>query len=218
MTLLQAKISEALGKPIIVTLDPASALRTASLRKWLCVAVMESTTRRIRITTSSSCLLIRRISSIRDIPTPLDSKRRSRMPLSQLRLREIVGTQTAVMKDTSAQEWNFTVQRALSSSTTLSVGYLGNVGRHKTTRFDGNQPIAATPGSSRLNILPYPLLGGPITTQGNFVNSNYHSLVVTLNRQFRNGLSLLVNYTWSKALGYTSGDNDDVQDIYHLGY
>ncbi len=127
-------------------------------------------------------------------------------------------TNSQVMKDTSAQEWNVTIQRALSNSTILTVAYVGNVGRHETARFDGNQPVAATPGSSRLDVLPYPVLGGPITTQGNFINSNYNALMVTLNRQFRNGLSLLVNYTWSKALGYTSGDNDDVQNIYNLRY
>ncbi len=127
-------------------------------------------------------------------------------------------TNSLVMKDTSAQEWNFTIQRALSNSTILTVAYVGNVGRHETARFDGNQPIAASPGSSRLDILPFPALGGPITTQGNFVNSNYNGLLVTLNRQFKNGLSLLVNYAWSKALGYTSGDNDDVQNAYNLRY
>ncbi len=127
-------------------------------------------------------------------------------------------TNSLTMKDTSAQEWNFTIQQALSSSTILTVAYVGNVGRHETARFDGNQPIAAMPGSSKLDVLPYPVLGGPITAQGNFVNSNYNGLLITLNRQFKNGLSLLVNYAWSKALGYTSGDNDDVQNIYNLRY
>jgi hypothetical protein len=127
-------------------------------------------------------------------------------------------TNGQIMKDTSAQEWNFTLQSALSSSLTLSVGYVGNVGRHETARYDGNQPIAATPGSARLNVLPYPSLGGPITTQGNFENSNYNGLLITLNKRLRNGLSFTANYTWSKALGYTSGDNDDVQDIHNLRY
>jgi hypothetical protein len=125
-------------------------------------------------------------------------------------------TNSVRMPDTSAQEWNLTLEQQVGANTTFTMAYVGNVGRHETARFDGNQPIGATAGSSLLNILPYPSLGGPITVQGNVVNSNYNGLLITLNRRFTNGFSLLANYTWSKALGYTSGDNDDIQNIYNL--
>lgn len=127
-------------------------------------------------------------------------------------------TNSAVMKDTSVQEWNFTLQKALSGNTTVSLGYVGNVGRHETGRFDGNQPITASPGSSRRDVLPYPVLGGPITQQGNIFDSNYNALMFTFTRHFKNGLSFVANYAWSKALGYMSGDNQNAQDIYDLGY
>ncbi len=120
------------------------------------------------------------------------------------------------MKDSSAQEWNLTVEHQLSSNTTLTAAYIGDVVRHQTVRYDGNQPYAATPGSSILNVWPIPSLGESLETQADLVNGNYNALTLELNRHFNNGLSLLADYTWSRSFGISTGDNDLVQDIYNL--
>jgi hypothetical protein len=120
------------------------------------------------------------------------------------------------MKDTSVQEWNLTFERQLSPNTTLTAAYVGDAGRHGVVRYDGNQPYAATSGSLILNVLPIPALGEPIETEATLLNSNYNALMLTLNRHFGDGLSLLANYTWGRAFDYADGDNDVVENIYDM--
>lgn len=122
--------------------------------------------------------------------------------------------------------YNLTVERQLSKSTILSVGYVGNIGRHEVGaallnlagQAPGVNPAAAAagcttgfaltscvapgaPGSPPFN--PLALYGHPgfITTE---FNSNYNSLQVQLNRHFSNGLQVLAAYTYSRYFDYTS--------------
>ncbi|MBO0800883.1 MAG: hypothetical protein J2P31_18860, partial [Blastocatellia bacterium] len=44
-------------------------------------------------------------------------------------------------------------------------------------------------------------------------SSNYNSLQVSVNRRFSRGLTLSAAYTWSKALGTSSGDNEEDFDL-----
>jgi hypothetical protein len=120
------------------------------------------------------------------------------------------------MKDTSVQQWNLAVEHQLSNNTILTAAYIGDVIHHQTVRYDGNQPKAATPGSPIFNVWPIASLGESITRQGDFLNGNYNALVLSLNRHFSNGLQLTANYTWSRSFGISTGDNDNVQNIYNL--
>jgi hypothetical protein len=122
------------------------------------------------------------------------------------------------MKDTSFQEWNLTVEQQLTNNTALTVAYVGDVTHHQVVRYDGDMPNAATPGSPILNVWPIASLGESIMTEATITNSNYNGLVLTLNRHFSSGLQLLANYTWSRGFGINTGDNDLVEDIYHLNY
>ncbi len=122
------------------------------------------------------------------------------------------------MKDTSFQEWNLTVEQQLTNNTTLTAAYIGDVTHHQVVRYDGDMPDAATPGSAILNVWPIASLGESIMTEATITNSNYNALVLTLNRHFSSGLQLLANYTWSRGFGINTGDNDLVENIYHLRY
>ncbi|HEV2115779.1 MAG TPA: TonB-dependent receptor, partial [Terriglobales bacterium] len=123
--------------------------------------------------------------------------------------------------------YNLTVERQLSGSTLLSVGYVGNVGRHEegallinsAGQVPGVNPAAAAfgcpngfamtssacPQTGSPGGTPYPLAvyGQPGLELTEF-NSNYNSLQVQLNRRFSHGLQVLAGYTWSRYFDYTS--------------
>jgi hypothetical protein len=102
-----------------------------------------------------------------------------------------------------SDQWNFTVQRELVSQLTLSVGYVGNIGRHLNGGFALND---APPGPGPL--LPrrplYILYGlsQPINDKCDCTSSNYNALQAQLNKRFSAAYSLLANFTWQKALDY----------------
>jgi hypothetical protein len=115
------------------------------------------------------------------------------------------------------QQWNFTIQRELIAQTVLSVGYVGSKGTKLWLNREIN-PAVFIPGNGPD--------GKPLSTTGNINarrlnrdfqgideastsgNSTYHSLQVTANRRFSKGVTVLMNYTWSKALDYESLDRN----------
>ncbi len=122
------------------------------------------------------------------------------------------------------QEFDFSVEQALPGKLSLSVGYVGSRAQRLPVFLDANL-VGQTPkgfrsfsvtdktGTSKIMTVPYYLATDridPTLTSINagfsVANSWYHSMAVTLRRPFQNGLELLVNHTWSKAL-----DDDQVQ-------
>jgi hypothetical protein len=128
-----------------------------------------------------------------------------------------------------SENYNLTIERQLSGSTTVSVAYVGNVGRHLEGNYElnpagqapGMNPVAAaTPNCGPLNLgvcapqtfryNPQTTGLGSITQQSTEFNSNYNSLQVSLNKKFSNGLSFLAAYTWSRFFDEDSTpDNQD---------
>lgn len=116
--------------------------------------------------------------------------------------------------------WNLTVERQLSPSTIVSMGYVGNVGRHLEGAIDlnpagmppGVNPAAAAAGCDAFslatcapNTFPFnPSVYGQMGMQVTAFNSNYNALQVEFNRHFSKGLQLLASYTWSRYFDYTS--------------
>ncbi len=94
-------------------------------------------------------------------------------------------------------EWNFNVQQELGHDFTAEIGYVGTAGHdlYITQNFNapypGPGPIAPRrPFPSYSAILDYVPL----------IRSNYHSMIVQVERRFRNGLSFLGAYTWSHSI------------------
>lgn len=85
-------------------------------------------------------------------------------------------------------------------------------------------PFAGFSGTVAGALRPYPQVIGTATLN-NFGAplgfANYHSLQITVNRQFSKGLSIFGNYVWSKNLSNTRslmiGDNPGPLDYYNLG-
>jgi hypothetical protein len=115
------------------------------------------------------------------------------------------------LKDQYTQEWNLTVEKQLPAKILLDIGYVGAKGTHNFVWYaDLNQPIPVDqrtlPANFSVNSRR-PNQNFLRSVQGDFSrgSSNYHSLQTKLDRRVGNGLTVLVAYTWSKAL---SGPGD----------
>jgi hypothetical protein len=100
-------------------------------------------------------------------------------------------------------QYEANIQRQLSNSTALEIGYLGSQGR-RLQRFSylANQPLLGTaPLAQRWPFPEFGLVQGVI----NGGASNYHSLAAKITRRYANGLSVLSGYTFSKSIDNGSG-------------
>jgi hypothetical protein len=96
---------------------------------------------------------------------------------------------------------NLTLQYALSSTTTATVGYVGSEARHLAVVVWPNGMTQLLPsGEYGGATSPYPAFYGNIHYISYGAMANYNSLQAKLERRFSNGLSFLSSYTWSHNL------------------
>jgi hypothetical protein len=102
------------------------------------------------------------------------------------------------------QTFSLQLQRDFYYGTMLSLGYVGALDRHLPFEQELN---AALPGTGAAG-LPFASMGRTSSTllYDNGLTSNYNSLQASLSKRFSKGISFLASYTWSKALGYTTGN------------
>jgi outer membrane receptor protein involved in Fe transport len=116
-----------------------------------------------------------------------------------------------------AEQWDLDVQREIPYDIILDVGYYGSRGVHQLSQVDINEPIpgayvnnpviaSQNPGQltsdnqNLLNIIrPYQGYG-PIDVFESIFSSNYNSLQTSLQKRFRAGSLIGINYTWAKSL------------------
>jgi carboxypeptidase family protein len=130
----------------------------------------------------------------------------------------VVTTQSLAFKNPEAWAWNATFEREMFWKSILSVAYVGRRGLHLQREADINQPttavIAANPGVNVNALRPY--LGfGSIRQTDNVASSTYHSLQVSWNRRFANGLAFGLAYTLSKSMDDGSNQRDVIPDSYN---
>jgi len=114
------------------------------------------------------------------------------------------------------------VQREIGFRTVLDAAYVGSLGRHLLCQYNINiipmfsrfdpKNLDTTTASSPLpdNFLrPYQGMSS-INVRGFGATSNYHSLQLGANRRMTRGIQYGVSYTFSKTLGVTAGDFDNV--------
>jgi Carboxypeptidase regulatory-like domain/TonB dependent receptor len=128
-------------------------------------------------------------------------------------------------------EYNLALEQQIPGKMSLSVGYVGSRALRLPVFLDANL-VGQTPhgtrsfnvtypnGTTKLVTVPYYLATDridPTLTSVNagfsVANSWYNSMAVTVRRPFSNGLEVLVNYTWAKAL-----DDDQVQGAFGTFY
>ena len=114
-------------------------------------------------------------------------------------------------------QYNFTVARELTKDLALEVGYVGSQGRFLGVRYDLNYayPTGAVTATTTGGVTTYtPVTArrfpayGTIQYQQQSANSYYNALQTSLRRRFTDGLTLLVSYTFSKAIDTASSTNN----------
>jgi hypothetical protein len=117
--------------------------------------------------------------------------------------------------------FSFGVQQNVGFGTVLDVSYVGSLGRHLAWQRDLNYiPMGArfqaanidsTTGKVMDDKFLRPIAGfNNINRMENAGTSNYHSMQVTVNRRFTNGLQIGGAWTWSKAMTYVDSDTTNI--------
>lgn len=100
-------------------------------------------------------------------------------------------------RDGSLQHWNFNVQRQLAASLGITAAYVGSKGTHLDRSYDYNAPNPTA--SFTQSLRKYPGYAS-INVRSPSASSIYHSLQLSADKRFSNGLSFLVAYTHSKSI------------------
>lgn len=129
--------------------------------------------------------------------------------------------------DAYTQNFNVNLQRALTSTTTLEVGYFGSKGTHLRITRNVNQPVF-TRGGAVAGVRPYLALStnspiapgrtvGKITSYDSSGMSNYNSIWITATKQSSRNLQVNTSYVYSKSLDQNSLSSQAVvlQDSYN---
>jgi hypothetical protein len=115
-------------------------------------------------------------------------------------------------KQPYTQQWNLDVQQELPANMIFDIGYYGSKGTHLLAALDINQPVpgayapifgAGSIDSSNETLINSlrPFIGyAGIDLYEPIFKSNYHSLQTSLQKNFRAGSLIALNYTWSKNL------------------
>lgn len=114
------------------------------------------------------------------------------------------------------QQYNLNLQYEFAGEFLWQVGYLGSKTTHLTGCVEFNQALIATPQrpvngqttTTQENLaqrVPFAgVAGGSYTCETSF-SGNYNSFQTSVTKRISHGLDFLGSYTFSKALGFTSG-------------
>jgi outer membrane receptor protein involved in Fe transport len=107
------------------------------------------------------------------------------------------------LKPQLTQQWNAFVERQVSDTTSLNVGYVGSKSTRVVSFGNANQPLPGVGDPStwapEQQRRPFPQYGFWRYTASD-AKVNYHGLQTSLRRRRANGLEFLASYTLSKAL------------------
>jgi hypothetical protein len=117
--------------------------------------------------------------------------------------RVSVRTMDVHMKDSSAQNFNLSVERQFFGGLLLRAGYQGSLGRHQPMLENLNRTDGEAYNDSFSNPRPNSLYTG-FNYRANTVNSGYNALVLEAQKHMGHGLAFQTGYTWSKLLDVNS--------------
>jgi hypothetical protein len=119
------------------------------------------------------------------------------------------------------QSWNLNVQRAVTPTLGVMLGYFGSKGTHLRISRNLNQFVNGVRPFPRLSaaspILPGAALGN-ITQIESTANSSYNAMWLTADKRLARHFQFNASYTWSKSIDYNSLNSQGVvvQDSYNL--
>ncbi|MGC2401131.1 MAG: TonB-dependent receptor [Acidobacteriaceae bacterium] len=96
---------------------------------------------------------------------------------------------------------NLAFEYQISPSTTFTLGYVGNQGRHLAV-FAGTNNVSQIlpPAFNPQLYIPWPDFARGFGYKITGANGNYNSLQTSIQRRVTSGLTMLANFTWSKCL------------------
>jgi hypothetical protein len=105
------------------------------------------------------------------------------------------------------QQWNVFVERMLTSSMSVNVGYVGHHATHLVAPVEGNQPLPGTgdpstwaPLAQRRPLYQEQPLITTIATTASVARSNYNALQASVRQRAWHGLEFMASYTFGKIL------------------
>jgi hypothetical protein len=100
--------------------------------------------------------------------------------------------------------YNLSMQKVITPSTTATISYVGSAGRHLVTLLNNpDQPQAITIGGQQSNgLTPFPHLSGSQWMTWNGASS-YNALQVMVQKHLSRGLAFFGSYTWGHAFDNT---------------
>jgi hypothetical protein len=108
-----------------------------------------------------------------------------------------------IFHSTYVQQWNLSLSRQLSSSTSFDIAYVGNKTTHGNQNIRRNDPLPG-PGAIQAR-RPYPQWG--VLTYPMFEeNANYNALQAKFESRNWHGLTMLGSYVYSKCIDSGSGE------------
>jgi Carboxypeptidase regulatory-like domain len=123
-------------------------------------------------------------------------------------------------------QFNLTVERELAKDLAFEIGYVGSLGRHLGRRYNINQSFSVRNANGTFSsVNPFAAQFGSATLQyqEQSASSSYHSMQTSLRRRMTDGLTMLVSYTFSRAIDNASSTNNSTtgtqkfpQDIYNF--
>jgi hypothetical protein len=126
------------------------------------------------------------------------------------------------------EDYDFSIQRQITSTTMIEVSYVGNHGYKIHGRVPFNPAVYETdpqthmpPSASNENdrtIYEPGILDPTNRIMENFTHSNYNSLQIQGTKRFGHGSTVLANYTRAKSLALNSTDNNNanIPDPFNL--
>lgn len=110
-------------------------------------------------------------------------------------------------------QWHATVQYQATKNSLIELAYVGSKGTKLYTYLNDNQAApTADPSAPYAPRRPFPYIDSSIGYLNSAGNSEYDALQAKWQHRFSGGLSFLVNYTYSHALGDASNANLGAQN------